>query len=45
MGKYQLDTKGKASISKFHEKNSLDKTDKKQRALELREKFLKNKKK
>lgn len=45
MGKYQLDDKGKASVRKYHEKNLPEKTDKKQQLQELREKFLKNKKK
>lgn len=44
MGKYQLDTKGKASVAKYHEKNIPEKVDKKQQLKEMREKFLKNKK-
>lgn len=45
MGKYQLDTKGKASVTKYHEKNIPEKIDKKQQLKEMREKFLKNKQK
>ncbi len=45
MGKYQLDTKGKASVTKYHEKNLPEKIDKKQQLKEIREKFLKNKQK
>lgn len=44
MGKYQLDTKGKASVTKYHEKNIPEKVDKKQQLKEIREKYLKNKK-
>lgn len=35
MGKYQLDDKGKAQVRRFHEKNSVVKTDKKSRVQEL----------
>ncbi|SLM85139.1 MULTISPECIES: hypothetical protein [Vagococcus] len=45
MGKYQLDTKGQASVTKYHEKNLPEKADKKQELQALREKYLKNKKK
>lgn len=41
LGKYQLDSKGKASVAKFHEKNIPEKTDKNQRIKELREQHLK----
>lgn len=40
MGKYQLDSKGKAAVTKFHEKNMPKKSDKNQRIQELREKHL-----
>ena len=45
MGKYQLDYKGKASVAKFHEKNMPKKVDKKKQLQEIRESYLKNKKK
>ena len=41
LGKYQLDSKGKASVAKFHEKNVPEKMDKNQRIKELREQHLK----
>ena len=44
MGKYQLDTKGKAAVKKYHEKNIPEKPDKKQQLKEIREKYLNNKK-
>ena len=44
MGKYQLDTKAKAAVTKYHEKNLPEKMDKKAQLKEMREKFLKNKK-
>ncbi|MGX7012966.1 hypothetical protein [Vagococcus silagei] len=43
MGKYQLDSKGKTSVTKYHEKNTPEKNDKKQYLQDMREKFLKNK--
>lgn len=42
MGKYQLDSKGKAAVTKFHEKNVPAKDDKNARIKALREKHLKN---
>ncbi len=45
MGKYQLDYKGQASVTKYHEKNLPEKADKQKQLKEIREKFLKNKKK
>ncbi|MBO0476701.1 hypothetical protein DOK76_06430 [Vagococcus sp. DIV0080] len=45
MGKYQLDTKGKTAVTKYHEKHLPEKADKKQQLKEMREKFLKNKQK
>lgn len=45
VGKYQLDTKGQVSVSKYHEKNMPEKLDKNQKLKEIREKYLKNKKK
>ncbi|HHW4950468.1 TPA: hypothetical protein ACU0L0_002105 [Streptococcus suis] len=44
MGKYQLDDKGKALVTSYHEKNSNVKQDKKARVQELL-KQAKNKKK
>ncbi len=44
MGKYQLDTKGQASVDKYYEKNKPVRGDKKDQLKEIREKFLKNKK-
>lgn len=40
MGKYQLDSKGKAAVTKFHEKNISEKGDKNARIKALREKHL-----
>ena len=46
MGKYQLDGKGRAQVTRYHEKYSKGGTGKKERLLNLREQFLnKNKKK
>lgn len=46
MGKYQLDNKGRAQVTRYHEKHSKGGTGKKERLLNLREQFLnKNKKK
>lgn len=43
MGKYQLDTKGKVAVTKYHEKNKPSKFDKKQQLEKLREEYLKKK--
>lgn len=43
MGKYQLDSKGKAQVAKYHEKNKPAQFDKKQQLAKLREEFLKKK--
>ncbi|MFC4323207.1 hypothetical protein [Litchfieldia salsa] len=45
MGKYQLDTKGKVAVAKFHEKQKPAKFDKKQQLEKLREEYLKKKQK
>ncbi|WP_170885614.1 hypothetical protein [Bacillus alkalicellulosilyticus] len=45
MGKYQLDTKGKAAVTKYHEKQKPAKTDKKQKLEKLRAEYLKKKQK
>ena len=46
MGKYQLDDKGRAQVTRYHEKYSKGGIGKKERLLNLREQFLnKNKKK
>ena len=46
MGKYQLDDKGRAQVTRYHEKHSKGGVGKKERLLNLREQFLnKNKKK
>ncbi|WP_043932606.1 hypothetical protein [Bacillus sp. EB01] len=45
MGKYQLDTKGKVAVTKFHEKQTPDKFDKKQQLEKLRAEYLKKKQK
>jgi len=46
MGKYQLDEKGRAQVTRYHEKHSKGGAGKKERLLNLREQFLnKNKKK
>lgn len=44
MGKYQLDTKGKTAVSKFHEKRTPDKLDKNKKLEDLRMNFLNKKK-
>ena len=45
MGKYQLDDKGRAQVTRYHEKHSKGGAGKKERLLSLREQFLnKNKK-
>ena len=43
MGKYQLDTKGKIAVSKYHEKNKPAKFDKKQQIEKIRAEYLKRK--
>ena len=43
MGKYQLDTKGKAAVTRFHEKQTPAKFDKKQQLEKLRADYLKKK--
>jgi len=43
MGKYQLDTKGKVAVSKYHEKNQPAKFDKKQQLEKIRAEYLKKK--
>ena len=43
MGKYQLDTKGKVAVSKYHEKNKPAKFDKKQQLEKIRAEYLKRK--
>ncbi|MCM3639335.1 hypothetical protein [Sporosarcina luteola] len=45
MGKYQLDNKGKAAVTKYHEKNKPAKFDKKQQLAKLRAEYLKKKQK
>ncbi|WP_205407155.1 hypothetical protein [Sporosarcina sp. PTS2304] len=43
MGKYQLDSKGKAAVAKYHEKNKPAQFDKKQQLEKIREAYLKKK--
>ena len=43
VGKYQLDTKGKIAVSKYHEKNKPAQFDKKQQLEKLRSEYLKKK--
>lgn len=43
MGKYQLDTKGKTAVSKYHEKRTPIKKDKKEQLDQLRADYLKKK--
>ncbi|MER1959021.1 MAG: hypothetical protein ABS942_16680 [Solibacillus sp.] len=43
MGKYQLDYKGMAAVTKFHEKNKPAQFDKKQQIEKLRAEYLKKK--
>lgn len=43
MGKYQLDTKGQASVTKYHEKLTPNKGDKAKQLAELRASYLKKK--
>ncbi len=45
VGKYQLDAKGKAAVTKFHEKQTPAKFDKKQQLEKLRAEYLKKKQK
>lgn len=45
MGKYQLDTKGKVAVTKFHEKQKPAKFDKKQHLEKLRAEYMKKKQK
>ena len=40
MGKYQLDDKGRAQVTRYHEKHSKGGVGKKERLLNLREQFL-----
>lgn len=43
MGKYQLDTKGQVAVTKFHEKRTPAKFDKKQQLEKIRAEYLKKK--
>lgn len=43
MGKYQLDTKGKVAVSKYHEKQTPIKIDKNEKLAQLRASYLKKK--
>ncbi|MER2030568.1 MAG: hypothetical protein ABS903_15485 [Solibacillus sp.] len=43
MGKYQLDSKGKAAVAKYHEKNKSAQFDKKQQLEKLRAQYLEKK--
>ncbi|WP_175423074.1 hypothetical protein [Lysinibacillus fusiformis] len=43
MGKYQLDTKGKAAVAKYHEKHKPAQFDKKQQLEKIRAEYLKKK--
>ena len=45
MGKYQLDTKGQMAVTKFHEKRTPAKFDKKQHLEKIRTEYLKKKQK
>ena len=45
MGKYQLDTKGKMAVTKYHEKNKPAQFDKKKQIEKIREEYLKKKQK
>lgn len=45
MGKYQLDSKGKAAVEKYHEKNKPAQFDKKQQLEKLRAQYLEKKQK
>lgn len=43
MGKYQLDYKGQAAVTKYHEKQTPAKSDKKQQLEKIRAEYLKKK--
>ena len=43
MGKYQLDSKGKAAVAKYREKNKPTQFDKKQQIEKIRAEYLKKK--
>lgn len=43
MGKYQLDSKGKAAVAKYHKKNKPAQFDKKQQLEKLRAQYLEKK--
>jgi len=45
MGKYQLDQKGKTAVTKYHEKQTPQRVDKKDQLAKLKEKYLEKKKK
>ena len=45
MGKYQLDDKGRAQVTRYHEKYSKGGTGKKERLAKLRQQFLEKNKK
>ena len=45
MGKYQLDTKGKMAVTKYHEKNKPAQFDRKKQLEKIRAEYLKNKQK
>ena len=45
VGKYQLDSKGKMAVSKYHEKNKPAQFDKKQQIDKIRTEYLEKKKK
>jgi hypothetical protein len=45
VGKYQLDTKGKVAVAKYHEKHKPAQFDKKQQLEKIRAEYLKKKQK
>ena len=45
VGKYQLDYKGQAAVTSYHEKNKPAKLDKKQQLEKIRSEYLKKKQK
>jgi len=45
VGKYQLDNKGRAAVTKYHEKNKPAEFDKKQQLEKIRAKYLEKKQK
>ena len=45
LGKYQLDTKGQVAVTKFHEKQTPTKFDKKQQLEKMRAEYLEKKQK